>query len=641
MVKGVENRTGRLTDNQEGLSKNLDRLTTSASNNYPITQVRSEFLNALLSVELEEGVMLPAEVLQTIIIEKTPSNQNGDYGIPCFKLAKILKGSPIQIAEELAKKLNAQLKVTGLITRFEAIKGYVNLHIDYEKYGHQVVSQIIDLGPTYGSENIGAGRHVVIDFSSPNIAKRMSVGHLRSTVIGAALSNIYDFLGYKVTRDNHIGDWGTGFGHVIYAIKTWGDMDKIATNPIPELQDLYVKVTAEIEKETAAKKLAVEAGADPGSIEDSVTEKAGAAYFIQLEQGDSKLRELWQQIVEWSLVEFQKMYDLLDIQFDETMGESYFEGELIPTIERIKELGISTVHEGALVVPLTTAEGEENRVIIQKSDGGSLYMTRDIATAIYRFYQMKAEEVIYVVGEEQRPHFNDLFAILKLMKIPIADYAKHVYFGLLRLPEGKMSTRKGRVILLEELINEAFSRAQQVIEKKLESNPSKDKEPLTEDEKQTLIKQVAVGAIKWSDLMKDPKTSSEFNMDKSISLEGKSALYVQYAYTRAQSVLEGANLEEVKNLQVVATFPIEKELIKVLAEFPLAIQTAKQSDDPSVIADSVYSIAQTYNQLYNQLRIADAKTTQDRITRLSLTACVAQTIRNGLSLLGIESPRRM
>lgn len=487
---------------------------------------------------------------------------------------------------------------------------------------------VFETGVDYGKEKIGTGQRIIIDMSSPNIAKRMSIAHLRSTIIGDSLARIFKHLGFEVIKDNHLGDWGTQFGHLLRAIELWGDEEAIAQNPLEELQKLYVRISDAGDPDSELYKGLSKKDAQQRAEQ---VKNDGRRWFKRLEQGDPEARAKWQQIVDWSMQEFQKMYNILGVDFDWTRGESYYENLLPETIQKVRESGIATDSNGALVVNME--DKALGVAIIQKSDGATIYLTRDIATAIHRNDTEHANGVIYVVGEEQKLHFQQLFEILRRMGYSIADQSKHVYFGMFRLPEGKMSTRKGRVILLEDVVNEAFDRTRKLVEARTHVTSAQEKEKL--------IRQVAVGVLKWNGLIADPRRPIIFDWEAMLSMDGKSAPYVQYAYARAASLLEGTDLETLTNTRVLPEHETEKALVKLVAEFPEAVRAAAQSYNPSKIASHIYELARTFNAFYHELPVLKAESEDKKLSRLAITACVAQTIQTGLGLLGIEAPARI
>lgn len=620
MPKKSKEKVERTSEQGEvSLGLPVEALIGMAESNDPIGNVKKDFLLALEAAGVEN------EVVAAIEIKPSPVDVEGDFGFHCGTLAKIYRKNPALIAQELADKMP---KGQDMVLEYVAVGPYLNVKLNYEVFSAAVRKEVFEMGADYGKEEIGIGQRIIIDMSSPNIAKRMSVGHLRSTIIGDSLARIYSHLGFEVIKDNHLGDWGTQFGHLLHAIELWGDEQTIAKNPIEELQKLYVRISDAGEKDSELYQ-----GLSPEEAEAKAEEvkNRGREWFKRLEGGDESARVIWQQIVNWSLQEFQKMYDVLGVDFDWTRGESYYEKMLPDTIKKINESGVASESKGATVVNMEDAN--LGVAIVQKSDGATLYLTREIATGIHRNDAEAATGMIYVVGEDQKFYFQQFFEILRRMGYPIAENSKHVYFGMISLPEGKMSTRKGRVILLEDVVEEAFDRTRKLVE---ERSHVKSKE-----EKDTLVRQVAVGALKWNDLMADPRRSIVFDWDLMLTMEGNSAPYVQYSYARAVSLLENVDLLSLSNVDVLPEHESEKVLIRLVAEFPNAVRAAAESNNPSKIAAHIYELAKSFNVFYSQLPVLRAETEAKKQSRLAICACTAQTIQVGLGLLGIESPNKM
>lgn len=586
----------------------------------PMDEVVGEMLFALN----ESGV--DKEIVAQIVVSESPEGTEGDFGFHCAPLAKKLRKNPALIASELAEKM--QPLDGGMVTKYVAVGQYINAVIDFEKFGESLKRSVFEKGDDYGKEVLKTPQRVVIDMSSPNIAKRMSVGHLRSTIIGDSLARIYSHLGYEVIKDNHLGDWGTQFGHILRAIELWGDDDVISANPIEELQNLYVRISDAGDPKSDIYKGLPE---NEARIRAEKISNEGRAWFKRLESGDVEARAKWQKIVDWSLKEFQEMYDILGVEFDWVRGESFYE-ELLPlTIERIKESGIVTESKGALVVNMEDV-GKKS-ALIQKTDGATLYLTREIATAIYRAEVDKVDQMIYVVGEDQKFYFEQFFEILKRAGYSIAEKSKHVYFGMISLPEGKMSTRKGRVVLLKDLVEEAMNRTRKIVyeSKRVTSNT----------EREELVKKLSVGALKWNDLMADPKRSIVFDWDSMLTMEGKSAPYVQYSFVRAMSLLDGISSSYLNDAKIIPEDSVEKKLVTQISGLPEAIKAAASQYDPSKVATYVYELARSFNSFYNSHDVLKETDGRKRKSRLAMTAVAAQTIKIALGLLGIEAPNRM
>ena len=630
------------------------------------------YSEARLLRSIENSVGAPS------IVTEAPSSTKYDYGVNVSAEAKRQGLNPVAYADKLAKNAT----VGGYIKSIDAVGPFVNFELDMSLYGDAVLSQILTMQGEYGKETEKNGRKVVIDMSSPNIAKRMSYGHLRSTIIGDALSNLYKSQGYEVIRDNHIGDWGTQFGKLIVAIKKWGSESRLAKakDPIGELQDLYVKFHSEEEKEKAilrksAKEIALKKGYSSVPnlaetvekvsqeimtrkqikrteldmdkvLEDSLDrvivsslEEEGRKWFLELERGNKDARRIWKLCIDLSLKEFNQIYEILGVSFEKTLGESFYEDKLASTMDIVEKSNASKISEGALVVDMSDVN--LGVAIVRKSDGASLYMTRDLACAIYRQKELKADKAVYVVGEDQKQYFQQLFEILKRTGYSIGENSEHIYFGMVSLPEGKMSTRKGRVILLKDVINEGLNRANEVLKQK---NPDLAKETRLRNQ---IIRQVAIGALKWNDLKQDAKRPIVFDWDKALNFEGNSAPYVQYTAVRAKSILRSAETQAISVENRLLSSPeayqepAEKALIRHLASYPEALKEALKENDPSKITTYVYELAKRFNAFYTKVPVLK---TEDRTileSRLKLVKGASQVISNALAIVGIEVPEKM
>ena len=634
-----------------------------------------------LQVWAEQRIFNLTGVQRPISFQEVPSGIKGDYGI---QLSSFTKGSQWNL-KGLAEAISEGLKQAKnpFIREVHTAGPYFNFELDMPTFGVEVIRQVFEMGPKYGEESVGNNTVVVIDMSSPNIAKRMSYGHLRSTIIGDALTRIYRATGYEVLRDNHIGDWGTQFGNLIVAIKRWGNEKELLSSkdPIGVLQDLYVRFHSEMEKEKtskreelkeivekegieavpnlqkaiegvsqeimARKKISQEQLDMSKVVEDALDrvvtsrlEEEGREWFKKLEKGDPEARRFWKICVDLSMKEFERIYRILGVEFEYTLGESFYEGMLVDTIQEVRQSGKATVSDGALVVDMT--DKKLGVAIVQKSDGASVYMTRDLATAKYREKELSAGEVIYVVGEDQKFYFQQLFEILRRLGHPVGERSKHVYFGMVTLPEGRMSTRKGRVILLKDVIAEGLKRVRKILKTKNPDVYSSRKL------REIITRQIAIGALKWNDLAYDPKRSIIFDWDKALNLEGYSAPFVQYATVRANSILRTAGVK-IGDLKIdtstadsnIYCKPAERSIIKKLAAYPKIILEALNTNNPSQIATYAYELAKLFDSFYTIVPVLSAKNEEIRVSRVMLVAATSQTISNALNLLGIEVPERM
>jgi len=638
---------------------------------YVVHDLRDIIENEILSV-------LPQNGYEISIVE-APEKTGFDYGVNLATVAQKMGISPAQVMSPLVRRIE-----DDDITAFQEVESsgpFLNFRINMSKFGGLAVRQILETKGDYGKEDEGKGKRVVIDMSSPNIAKRMSYGHLRSTIIGDSLANLYRSQGYEVVRDNHIGDWGTQFGNLIVAIKKWGNERELlgSKDPIGGLQELYVRFDKEAtdEKEVlraAAQKKVEESGLEsvpglakafdaisleimkrkhipreeldtPKIVEDAIDrvvesslEKEGRNWFLKLEKGDSEARRLWKLCVDLSIKEFQQMYDVLGVSFEETLGESFYENQLQNVVDIVRKSEAGKTSEGALVIDMQ--DKNLGVAIVQKSDGASLYLTRDLACAIYRQEEMKADKVIYVVGEDQKQYFQQLFEALRRLEYKIGETAEHIYFGMVSLPEGKMSTRKGRVILLKDVLVEGFRKAQEVIETK---NPELSK---NEELRKKVVRQIAVGALKWNDLCQDAKRPIVFSWDKALNFTGNSAPYVQYAAVRANSILEdsGKTIDaSVPKLLSADTYkePSERALIRHVAEYPNVLNEATRTNNPAKVANYVFQLAKRFNSFYTEIPVLSAEDRNMVEPRLRLVAATYQVISNSLAILGIEVPEKM
>ena len=538
-----------------------------------------------------------------------PPGVEADLAVPCFPLAARLKKPPADVARQLAD----HVPTMSLVAQPRAEGGYLNFLLNRPAFAKAVMEDLSRLGERYGSGDEGGGRKVVIDFSSPNVARPMSVGHLRSTIIGDALHRLYAFRGYAPVGVNHYADWGTQFGTLLYGMTHWLDREAYARAPVPELLRLYVKFDQEAEKEPALRDEA-------------------RGWALRLEQGDPEARRMWEEIVEHSLAEFRRIYDRLGVSFDSWRGESAYLDDSKAVIQAASRSGVAREDQGALIVPLADA-GIETPLILRTSDGRTMYHTRDVAAAIYRIRTYDPVLLLYVVGADQRLHFRQLFATLKKMGYDGVGYA-HVDFGLITLPEGRMSTRRGRVVFLEDVLDEAVARARSLVEQ----NPE-----LGDAEKDEVARIVGIGAIKYADLSQNRVKNIVFEWDRMLALDGDSAPYLQYTYVRARGIMrKGEMAYPAGGIDVRATETGEEwALITHVARFPEAVREAVRAYHPHVVANYLYHLAQAFHAFYHQVPVLQATDEGLRQSRMELVRAVAQVMRTGLGLLGIQVPERM
>ena len=542
----------------------------------------------------------------TALIEVPPNKEMGDFAFPCFKLAKVFRKAPNMIAEELSSKIVAE----GVISKVTPLGGYINFFVNKSQLAETVIKDVLTKKEKYGHSDLGKDKTIVLDFSSPNIAKPFHIGHIRTTVIGNALYKIYDSQGYNTVRVNHLGDYGTQFGKLIVAFKLWGNKEAVEANPIPELLKLYIQFHDEAEKHP--------------EMEDEAR-----AWFTKLENGDEEAKELWQWFRDESLKEFARVYNLLDIEFDSYNGESFYSDKMDRVIDIIKDKGLLEESQGTNIVDLEAYNMPP--ALITKNDGSTLYMTRDLAAALYRKENYNFEKCIYVVGSQQSLHFQQLFKVLELVGFEWAKDMVHVPFGMVALEEGTMSTRKGRVVFLEDVLKQA-------IEKTKETMLAKNPNALNVDE---IAKQVGVGAVVFQELSNSRIKDYTFSWSRTLSFEGETGPYVQYTHARCCAVLRKAEEEVTTDINYDLLNDVDSaEVLKVIASFNKTILNSMRKNEPHIITRFVLDLAQAFNKFYhdNSILVEDA---QLRKARLALVAATRQALENGLKLLGMQAPERM
>ena len=540
------------------------------------------------------------------LIEVPPNKEMGDFAFPCFKLAKVFRKAPNMIAADLAENIEAK----GAISKVMPLGEYVNFFVNKSQLAETVINDVLTKKEKYGHTDLGQEKAVVIDFSSPNIAKPFHIGHIRTTVIGNALYKIYDSQGYNVVRVNHLGDYGTQFGKLIVAFKLWGSKEAVEANPIPELLKLYVKFHEEAEQKP--------------EMEDEAR-----AWFTKLENGDEEAKALWQWFRDESLKEFARVYDLLDIEFDSYAGESFYSDKMGVVIDQLKEKGLLVQSQGTNVVDLE--EFNMPPALITKNDGSTLYMTRDLAAAIYRKNTYDFDKCIYVVGSQQSLHFQQLFKVLELMGYEWSKDLIHVPFGMVALEEGTMSTRKGRVVFLEDVLKQAVEKTKEIV---LSKNPNAKNV-------EQIAKQVGVGAVVFQELSNSRIKDYTFSWSRTLSFEGETGPYVQYTHARCCAVLRKAEEEVTADINYdLLSEGDGAEVLKVIGSFNKAILAAMRKNEPHIITRFVLDLAQAFNKFYhdNPILVDDVEV---RKARLALVAATRQTIENALALLGMHAPERM
>ena len=547
------------------------------------------------------------------MIEIPQDQSMGDYAFPCFRLAKTMRKAPNLIAAELAEKLQGE----KIFSEVSPVNAYVNMFVSREEMMKSTVSEVLEEKENFGRSDIGGNKKVIVEFSSPNIAKPFHIGHIRSTVIGNSLSKIYDALGYDVFKINHLGDYGTQFGKMICAYRRWGNREDVINSPIKTLLGYYTKFHVEVEEHP--------------ELEDEAR-----AIFTKLEQGSKEEVELWQWFREESLKEFQRVYDMLGIEFDSYNGESFYSDKMPRFEKELSDKGLLQESKGAQVVDLE--EYKLGTALIKKSDGSSLYITRDIAAAVYRKENYDFYKNIYVVATQQNLHFQQLFKILELMGYDWANQCVHVPFGMVRLEEGTMSTRHGRVVFLEDVLNGAIEKTREIIEEK---NPNI--ENLEE-----ITSQVGIGAVVFNELSNNRIKDYTFKWDQILNFDGETGPYVQYTHARCASLLRKAGEDIVAKAQdpknvdfaLLAKSDSAYELTKLIYAFPGVVEQAGEKYEPSIITRHIIDIAQCFNKFYHDEHII-VDDEVEKTSKIALVIATKRVIATGIGLLGMKAPERM
>jgi len=540
------------------------------------------------------------------MLEAPPDPEMGDAALPCFKLAKTLRKAPQKIAEDIA----AEIKKPDYISEIKVAGGYLNFFFDRVFYIKSVLEAADAAGKDWGRSDTGKGRTVVIDYSSINIAKPFHIGHLSSTAIGSALYKIYKYLGYDAVGVNHLGDWGTQFGKLIVAYKLWGDDDDINKNSINAMLELYVRFHREAEED------------------DSLNGQA-RAWFKKIEDGDSEALRIFDWFKELTLKEVKKVYDKLNVRFDSYAGESFYNDKVQAVVDELNDKKLLEESDGAYVVRLD--EEKLPPAIILKSDGTTLYATRDLAAAEYRKKTYDFYKNIYVVAYQQNLHFRQVFAVLKKMGYGWADDCEHVAFGMVSLEDGTLSTREGKVVLLEDVLDRAVEKTLEIINEK---NPGlEDKEEIAAD--------IGIGAVVYSTLSQSRIKDISFSFDRVLNFDGETGPYVQYTHTRCASLLRKAGaVKGDADLSALASGE-GMAVVKLIEEFPGTLEQAVEKYEPFYVTRNITELAQAFNKYYYEHRIIDEQDTGGTNARLMLTKAVKNTIKRGLDLLGIRAPERM
>ena len=561
----------------------------------------------IIAKQISKTIDINEEELESYI-ETPKDSKNGDYAFPCFRLAKELRKAPPAIANEIKEKIEAVEE----IEKIEVAGGYLNFFINKSILTEEVLEEI-SKAEQYGKSEIGKEKNIVIDYSAPNIAKPFHIGHLRSTVIGGALYNIYKYLGYNVTGVNHLGDYGTQFGKLIEGYKMWGKEYDIEKDPINELTKIYIRIN--------------EACKNDEQILENCRNN-----FKKLEDGDPECVELWTKFKDLSLREFQKVYDILGTKFDSWNGESFYTDKMGEVIDLLEKSGKLVESQGARIIDLE--DYGMAPCLIEKSNGSSTYATRDLAAILYRARTYDYDKALYVTSYEQVLHFKQVFEVAKLLGLDekYTNGLEHVSFGMVLLPEGKMSTREGNIIKLEDLLNEAISRAQEIIEQK---NPELEN-------KEEVAKKVGIGAVIFNDMSASRIKDEVFDWNTILNFQGETGPYVQYTYVRTKSVLEKAGylpkIEEVKVENLADEYSLA--ILKLIYNFEDVLIQVTDKNEPSILARYLIDLAKAYSSFYNENKIiVEDKDIQN--ARVYLTYAVSEVLKQGANLLGIQMPEKM
>lgn len=564
-----------------------------------IAQILGTAVEGLTEEELRQMIEVPTD------------SKMGDYAFPCFKLAKVMRKAPPMIAKGIAETISSD----PIFAKVEQVKAYVNMFLSRDVYVQDTVAEVLAKGESYGRSDIGKGKKVIVEYSSPNIAKPFHIGHIRSTVIGNSIYKIYDFLGYDTVRINHLGDYGTQFGKMICAYRRWGNKEDVIREPIKTLLSYYTKFHVEAEK-------------------DPSLDQEARDIFTKLEKGEPEEKELWQWFRDESLKEFTRVYDMLGIEFDSYAGESFYSDKMPRFVQELKDADLLEESDGAQIVNLE--KYGLSPALITKSDGSTLYITRDIAAAVYRKEHYDFHKNIYVVASQQNLHFQQWIQIVELLGYDWARDCVHIPFGLVSLEDGTMSTREGRVVFLEDVLNRAVDQTREIIKEKNVNTDSIDE----------TAKMVGIGAVMFQELSNNRIKDYVFSWDKVLNFEGETGPYVQYTHARAASVLRKAGEDIVAKAksQPVDTSYITSdsayELTRLIYAFPAVVKEAGDKYEPSIVTRHIVDIAQAFNRFYHDEHVL-VDDEQEKTAKVALVMAAKDTIKNGLGLLGIQAPEKM
>ncbi|MFV0314648.1 MAG: arginine--tRNA ligase [Anaerotignum sp.] len=546
-------------------------------------------------------------VEDTLVAVEIPANKTmGDFAYPCFRLAKAFRKAPPMIAQEISEKLEKP----DFIESIQVVGAYVNFFIQKDIYAQAVLSKVLDEKENFGKSDMGNGKTIVIDYSSPNIAKPFHVGHLRSTVIGNAIYKIYEKLGYRCEGVNHLGDWGTQFGKLIVAYHNWGSKEGVEENGIQELMRIYVKFHDEAEKNPA--------------LDDEAR-----LWFVKMQEGDTEALTLWKWFYDISIKEFDRVYEMLGVTFDAYTGESFYNDKMAPVVDELKEKKLLKESEGAMIVDLE--DKNMPPCLIIRKDGGTLYATRDITAALYRKKTYAFEKCIYLTAIDQNLHFAQWFEVINKMGYEWSKDLIHVPFGLVSLDSGKLSTRHGNVVLMEDLLNQAIGETKKIIEEK---NPQLEN-------KEIVAKQVGIGAVIFNDLYNGRIKDVVFSWERMLNFDGETGPYVQYTHARACSILKRAEQLSFDNIRFdLLSDDVSLDIFKLLEAYPEKIKDAANKLEPSILTRHLVSIAQAFNKFYHDNPILNSEE-EVRQARLAVVVAVKTVMKEGLRLLGIDAPEQM
>ena len=562
-----------------------------------------DFIKEIAAVVAKAADLDISEVENLIEI---PKPGMGDYAFPCFKLAKVMKKAPQIIASEIAEKIEKP----EFVEKINVLNAYINFYVNKTVFVENVLKKVSEKGSKYIGSDIGKGKTIVIDYSSPNIAKPFHIGHLRSTAIGNSLYKIYKALGYNVVGINHLGDWGTQFGKLIVAYKLWGNKEAVERDDIKELSRIYVKFHEEAEKNP--------------SLNDEAR-----SWLVKMQEGDKEAIDLWKWFCDISMKEFNRIYKRLNITFDSYAGESFYNDKMQAVVDELREKNLLTESQGAQIVDLEKYNMPP--CLILRSDGGTLYPTRDIAAAFYRKKTYNFDKCIYVTALDQNLHFAQWFKVIELMGYDWAKDLVHTPFGLVSLGDGKLSTRKGHVVLMEDILNMSVEKTKNIIEEKNPNIENKDE----------IAEEVGIGAIIFEDLFNSRIKNVVFDFDRMLNFDGETGPYAQYTHARACSIIKRAGIDVDENIDYsLLNDEASFNVCKVINEFPNKLEEAADKNEPYIIARQIIEVCKAFNKFYNENNILNSEDSVKN-ARLKLVYAVRDILKDGLDLLGVSAPEQM